>query len=214
MYDSIKTYLDQHNIQLIAVSKNRTLEEILNLYYKGQRAFGENKVQELLAKRSQLPPDIEWHLIGHLQSNKVKQIIPYISMIQSVDSEEILNTINKYSIKYNILTKVLLQVHIASEETKFGLSSEELFSLIDHVNVHPLSNIQICGLMGMATNTQDMTIVHYEFKHLHGLFAEIREKCSYLQPHFQHLSMGMSSDYKEAIEHGANMVRIGSALFQ
>jgi pyridoxal phosphate enzyme (YggS family) len=190
---------------LVAVSKTEPVEEIQKLYELGQRDFGENYVQELLEKKGVLPPDIRWHFIGHLQSNKVKYIVPFISLVQSVDSFKLLLEINKQSHKYNRVTDCLFQVHIAQEETKFGLNEKELMEAMNHPELPRLNHIRICGLMGMASFTDDMGKVASEYGYLKSLFD------SY--PAFSILSMGMSTDYKIAVEKGSTMVRIGSLLF-
>lgn len=189
---------------LIAVSKTKPAEAILELYNLGQRDFGENYVQELLGKYEQLPKDIRWHYIGHLQSNKVKYIAPFIHLIHGVDSLNLLKEINKQALKNNRIIDCLLQVHIAKEETKFGLDSDELDALLTG-DLSLLKNIRICGLMGMASFSNNIDLIRAEFKYLKSLFDKYTQLST--------LSMGMSSDYKVAIEEGSNMVRIGSLLF-
>jgi pyridoxal phosphate enzyme (YggS family) len=194
---------------LVAVSKIKPAEDILELYNLGQRDFGENYVQELVGKYEQLPKDIRWHYIGHLQSNKVKYIAPFVHLIHGVDSLSILKEINKQAVKNNRIIDCLLQIHIAKEETKFGLDEHELSKLHE---LHELKNIRICGLMGMASFSHNMDLVRAEFNYLKSLF----NKYAQLQTtnhKLQILSMGMSSDYKIAMEEGSNMVRIGSLLF-
>jgi pyridoxal phosphate enzyme (YggS family) len=209
LYKKIAAELTEKKVTLIAVSKTKPVEDILELYSLGQRDFGENYVQELVEKYEQLPKDIRWHFIGHLQSNKVKQIAPFISLIHSVDSEKLLKEINKEAKKNNRVIDCLLQVYIAKEETKFGLNDEELKELITRISdtnpTNSFQHINIKGLMGMASFTDDKEEVRKEFQHLKSLF----EKYSQLQI----LSMGMSADYEMAIEEGSNMVRIGSLLF-
>jgi len=197
---------------LVAVSKTKPAEDILELYNLGQRDFGENYVQELAGKYEQLPKDIRWHYIGHLQSNKVKYIAPFVHLIHGVDSLSLLKEINKQAIKNNRIIDCLLQIYIAKEETKFGLDEKELHELVQLHELHELKNIRITGLMGMASFSTNMDLVRAEFNHLKNLFDQ------YAQPQttnykLQTLSMGMSSDYKIAIEEGSNMVRIGSLLF-
>jgi PLP dependent protein len=192
-------------IKLVAVSKTKPVEDIKELYTLGQRDFGENYVQELLEKQILLFPDIRWHFIGHLQSNKVKYIVPFISLIQGVDSFKLLLEINKQSHKCNRVTDCLFQVHIAQEETKFGFNGEELKEAMNHSDLPKLKHIRLCGLMGMASFTEDMDKVESEYSYLKSLFD------SY--PEFSILSIGMSGDYKIAIKKGSNMVRIGSLLF-
>ena len=206
IYKEIIEELRQKNVTLVAVSKTKPVEDILELYHLGQRDFGENYVQELVEKYEQLPKDIRWHFIGHLQSNKVKQIAPFVSLIQSVDSEKLLKEINKQAKKKGRLIDCLLQVHIAKEETKFGLDENELETLAtDYTEDTDYKNISIKGLMGMASFTDDGKIVKKEFQSLKVLFEKYSQ--------FSILSMGMSGDYKMAIEEGSNMVRIGSLLF-
>jgi pyridoxal phosphate enzyme (YggS family) len=192
-------------VTLVAVSKTKPIEDILELYNFGERDFGENYVQELVEKADQLPKDIRWHFIGHLQTNKVKQIVPFVYLIQGVDSVKLLNEINKQAEKHSRIVQCLLQVHISQEETKFGFDENELFGL----QTSQFPNAKIIGLMGMATLTNDMNKVRAEFKHLKNIFSKIQAS----DPRLQTLSMGMSSDYKIAIEEGSNMVRIGSLLF-
>lgn len=198
---------------LVAVSKTKTPDEILTVYNAGQRIFGENKVQELLLKYEQLPKDIEWHLIGHLQTNKVKYIAPFVGLIHSVDSEKLLQVISREAVKCNRVIPCLLQVHIAEEETKFGFSEQELLTFLAHYTAKPLPNVLLCGLMGMATFTQNTEQIHKEFAQLAALFKRVVQQYVNLQPHFKVLSMGMSADYRIALEEGSNMVRIGSLIF-
>ena len=191
---------------LIAVSKTKPIEDIQALYNEGQRDFGENYVQELVDKEAVLPKDIRWHFIGHLQSNKVKFIAPFVYLIHGVDSVSLLQEINKQAAKNNRVIDCLLQVHIAAEETKFGFDEHELNQL--H-GLHELENVRIKGLMGMASFSDDMNLVRSEFKKLKQLYNQP----STLNSQLSTLSMGMSGDYKIAIEEGSNMVRIGSLLF-
>jgi len=212
-YRELIVELKAKNVTLVAVSKTKPVEDILELYHLGQRDFGENYVRELVEKYEQLPKDIRWHFIGHLQSNKVKLIAPFVSLIQSVDSKKLLKEINKEAKKNNRIIDCLLQIHIAKEETKFGLDEHELGEIRKATNYtndtnegnETYKNIYIKGLMGMASFTDDKEIVRKEFGFLKSLF----EKYSKLQT----ISMGMSGDYKMAIEEGSNMVRIGSLLF-
>jgi pyridoxal phosphate enzyme (YggS family) len=205
-YFRITDELAAKNVTLVAVSKTKPIEEILQLYELGQRDFGENYVQELLEKAKSLPTDIRWHFIGHLQSNKVKLIAPFVQLIQSVDSLKLLDEINKQGLKLGRRINCLLQVHIAKEETKFGLDEREVESTLTEVSSRP--GVALSGLMGMATFTGDMHQVNKEFTGLKELF----DRCF---PPGQSgiLSMGMSGDYVNAIEAGSNMVRIGSLLF-
>ena len=210
-YEQLIADLGSHHVTLVAVSKTKSVEEIKELYDLGQKDFGENYVQEVTEKQSQLPTDIRWHFIGHLQSNKVKQITPFIHLIQSVDSLKLLQEINKQGKKNDRAIDCLLQVHIAQEETKFGLDEGELNDLLNN-SISQYQNIRICGLMGMASLTDEMEKVKSEFKYLRSIF----EKHAKLQTSnfkLQTLSMGMSSDYFVAIEEGSNMVRIGSLIF-
>ena len=211
-YEQLIADLGSHHVTLVAVSKTKSVEEIKELYDLGQKDFGENYVQEVTEKQSQLPTDIRWHFIGHLQSNKVKQITPFIHLIQSVDSLKLLQEINKQGKKNDRAIDCLLQVHIAQEETKFGLDEGELNDLLNN-SISQYQNIRICGLMGMASLTDEMEKVKSEFKYLRSIF----EKHAKLQTSnfkLQTLSMGMSSDYFIAIEEGSNMVRIGSLIFR
>lgn len=203
------------NTKLVAVSKTKPVESIQKLYDEGQRVFGENKVQEILAKKDLLPSDIEWHLIGHLQTNKVKQILPFVSMIHSVDSLKLLFEIEKNAEHLNSQIDVLLQIHIAEEESKFGLDKNELIEILEYYtsSEEPLKHIRIRGLMGMATNTDNETKIRSEFKNLKGLFDFVKNTYLLNKKDFTELSMGMSSDYKIAIEEGSTLVRIGSLLF-
>jgi pyridoxal phosphate enzyme (YggS family) len=200
-YRKIKMELKE-KVQLVAVSKTKTAEDILTLYADGQRDFGENYVQELADKQARLPGDIRWHFIGHLQSNKVKQIIPFVHLIQGVDSLRLLKEIEKQAIRNGRKIDVLLQVHIAREETKFGFGAEEIEAAVGG----NWEGLRIRGLMGMASNTEDQEAVRSEFKGLKGLFDRYF-------PVGGVLSMGMSGDYKVAMEEGSTMVRIGSLLF-
>jgi pyridoxal phosphate enzyme (YggS family) len=213
-YGEIIQELAPRTVSLVAVSKIRTDKEIIELYNEGQRDFGENYVQELVEKQLLLPDDIRWHFIGHLQSNKVKLIIPFVHLIHGVDSLKLLKEISKQAAKLGRVVHCLLQIHIAEEQSKFGLNEEELLNTIAEVKQKPLefSNIYIDGLMGMATFSYDEEKVRGEFKYLKYLFDKYKEvempNCN-----FSILSMGMSDDYKWAIEEGSTMVRIGSLLF-
>lgn len=202
-------------VKLIAVSKTHPAELIREAYDAGQRAFGENRVQEMVAKQPLLPPDIEWHLIGHLQSNKVKYIAPFVHLIHSVDSYRLLETIDREAAKNQRVIDCLLQVHIAREETKFGLDRNELLLLINQAAQNGLAHIRIRGLMGMATNTPDEKQVENEFSGLKKLFDELAGSGLPLTDPsaFTLLSMGMSSDYVIAMKCGSNMIRVGSSIF-
>lgn len=201
------------SVKLVAVSKTKPAEDILEAYYSGQKIFGENRVQEILKKKDQLPSDIEWHLIGHLQSNKVRSIVPYVRMIQSVDSFKIISVINTESLKSNRITDCLFELHIAEEETKSGFSMNELDEMFDSQEFNYLRNVRICGVMGMATFTIDESQVRKEFRHLTGYFNTLKEKYFKTDPHFREISMGMSGDFQIAIEEGSTMIRIGSLIF-
>jgi hypothetical protein len=211
-YSGISKYCSEHGVTLLAVSKTKTPDEILAVYHQGHRIFGENKVQELVSKYETLPKDIEWHLIGHLQTNKVKYVVPFVAMIQSVDSWKLLREIDKEAKKKNRNVKVLLQIHIATEETKFGLSYEEAEQILSNPELKDLTGITVSGLMGMASLTDDEQQIRREFRGLKNFFERYRTlQASNIN--LQTLSMGMSSDYTLAIEEGSNMVRIGSAIF-
>lgn len=199
--------------QLIAVSKTHSVDKIQQAYDAGQRVFGENKVQELIPKYEALPKDIQWHLIGHLQSNKVKYIAPFVALIHSVDSLKLLQEIDKQGKKNNRVISCLLQVHIAKEETKFGLDDREVLELLESGDLNSLQNIRIIGLMGMATLTEDTDQIRREFRSLRELFEKIKMKDLPSNVEMKELSMGMSSDYQIAKEEGSTMVRVGSAIF-
>lgn len=211
-YQQLSEELNQKKVTLVAVSKTKPVEDIKALYDLGQKDFGENYVQELVDKAAQLSKDIRWHFIGHLQSNKVKYIAPFVHLIHGVDSLNLLKEINKQAAKNNRIIDCLLQVHIAQEETKFGLDEEELNLLISQCAGLLMANVRICGLMGMASFTDDIDIVRKEFQYLKTLFDK-HAKLPIANCKLQILSMGMSSDYKIAIEEGSTMVRIGSLLF-
>lgn len=202
-----------NGVQLVAVSKTHPVEALQEAYNAGQRAFGENKVQELLQKQPLMPADVEWHLIGHLQTNKVRQVLPYVRMIHSVDSQRLLETIDREAQRINRVVDCLLQVHIACEDTKFGLSDQELRRLMDDGLLAQLRNVRVVGLMGMASFTDSQEQVRTEFRHLRSLFAELRQQHESDMPHFTELSMGMSHDFLLAVEEGSTMVRVGSLIF-
>ena len=208
----VKSAIGTDKVTLVAVSKTHPAEKIQALYDAGQRDFGENRVQELLSKQPQLPVDIRWHLIGHLQTNKVKYIAPFVHLIHSVDSPKLLKEINKEAVKNNRVIDCLLQIYIAKEESKFGLSEEEVLVLLESAEYKGMQNIKIRGLMGMATNTDDNAIVRREFQSLKKFFDTVKQS-HFAGGNFEILSMGMSSDFKIAVEEGSTMVRIGSALF-
>ncbi|MEM9076589.1 MAG: YggS family pyridoxal phosphate-dependent enzyme [Bacteroidota bacterium] len=197
------------NVTLVAVSKTKPNEDILEAYNTGHRVFGENKIQDMTQKWEQLPKDIEWHMIGHVQRNKVKYMAEYVSMIHGVDSLRLLTEIDKQAKKHNRTISCLFQMHIAQEETKFGLDLEELNEIIASDAFKALQNVKIVGLMGMATFTEDTNQIRQEFTHLKSIYDSLASKL----PHVNVLSMGMSGDYGIAIEEGSNMVRIGSSIF-
>lgn len=214
-YNRILAELAPHKARLVAVSKVKPAADIQSLYDAGQRIFGENYVQELQEKHPILPSDIEWHFIGHLQSNKVKYIAPFVSMIHAVDSLRLLEEINKQAAKHNRIIRCLLQVHIAEEETKFGLDETELQELLTQWKEQPdkFRNVRIAGFMGMATNTDNMEQVRAEFRHLKNLQAQLKASFAPGDEQLAELSIGMSGDYTIALEEGSTMVRIGSMLF-
>ena len=206
-YLILQKELSNHGVSLIAVSKTKPIEDILELYELGHRDFGENYVQELVEKQSVLPKDIRWHFIGHLQSNKVKYIAPFVELIHGIDSFKLLKEVDKNGLKFGRTINVLLQAHIATEETKFGLDASELDQIIQSATV--FTNVSINGLMGMASFTEDNAQVKREFQQLKQLFDKFKPQI----PTFTILSMGMSGDFNIAIGEGSNMVRIGSLLF-
>src|SRR5690606_2139451 len=200
-------------VTLVAVSKTKPAEMILDAYAAGQRHFGENKVQELTEKQEQLPKDIYWHLIGHLQTNKVKYIAPFVHLIHAVDSLKLLKEINKQAKKNNRIISCLLQFHIATEDTKFGMTRAEAEELINSDAYQEMENVKLCGVMGMATFTDNESRVREEFHHLKNEFEYFREKYFSDTDQFSIISMGMSGDYQLAIEEGSTMVRVGSSIF-
>ena len=201
------------NIQLICVTKFHTDAVIMEAYHAGEKVFGESRVQEFLPKRERLPKDIHWHFIGHLQRNKVKFLIPGVDLIHGVDSVRLLKEIDKQAKLSDCQVNCLLQVHIADEQTKFGFSAEELVALLQGNFSHNYPNINLCGLMGMATFTEDKAQVRKEFQSLKKLFDTLKKEYQADNPHFTELSMGMSDDYAIAIAEGSTMVRIGTAVF-
>jgi len=201
------------HVKLIAVSKTMPDALIMEAYAAGQRLFGENKAQELSAKMERLPKDIQWHFIGHLQTNKVKYIAPQVHMIESVDSLKLLTEINRQAAKNNRIIRCLLQFHIAEEDTKFGLDLPEAQALLEAIPAASLHNVRICGVMGMATFTEDFSQVRREFRQLKSLFDTIKHKYFAGDAGFSEISMGMSGDFLIAIEEGSSMVRIGSSIF-
>lgn len=214
-YREIKARLDADNVSLVAVSKFKEISDIAVLYEAGQLDFGENYVQELVSKQAALPAAIRWHFIGHLQRNKVKYIAPFVSLIHGVDRYELLQEVNKQAQKNNRLIRCLLQMHIATEETKFGMDEKEAVELLDFytANKDDFKNVAITGLMGMASFTDDEDQVRREFRKLKSLFDIFKSSYFLGDDHFKTLSMGMTDDYPVAIEEGSTMVRIGRALF-
>jgi pyridoxal phosphate enzyme (YggS family) len=201
------------SVKLVAVSKTRPVEDILVAYNCGYKCFGENRVQELLSKKDDLPEDIEWHIIGHLQSNKVKLIAPFISMIESVDSFKLLSVINNEAHKVGRIINCLLQIHIATEDTKFGFSIEEILSMVHSEEFLSLNSVRICGLMGMSTFTDNEDQIRKEFRFLKECFFNLKNNSFSGKPEFCEISMGMSGDFKIAIQEGSTIIRIGSLIF-
>ncbi len=213
-WNDLATEFSAKGVTLVAVSKTKPASDIQALYDAGQRDFGENYVQELTEKEAALPKDIRWHFIGHLQSNKVKYIAPFVHLIHAVDNVKLLAEINKQAIKNNRTIDVLLQMYIASEESKFGMDEDEINTLLKEMKSgNTLTNIRICGLMGMASFTENMDQVKLEFTRLYTFFKTLSGGAFAGQPSFNTCSMGMSGDYNLAIACGSNMVRIGSLLF-
>ena len=213
MFTKLLTQLGERGVTLVAVSKTHPPERILEVYRQGQRIFGENRPQEMLQKRAALPADIEWHLIGHLQTNKVKMVAPFVAMIHSVDSLKLLQEIDRQAARNNRVIDCLLQFHIAREETKFGLDETEARALVAGPEYRQLHNVRLCGVMGMATFTDDETRVRSEFRSLKNIFDRLKKEFFAESPHFRHISMGMSGDWPVAVEEGSTMVRIGSLIF-
>ena len=210
--EQIKSNIPKH-VTLVAVSKTKPIESIQELYNAGQRVFGENRVQELVEKHEELPKDIKWHLIGHLQRNKVKYIAPFIEMIHSIDSERLLDEVNIQSKKNNRKIKVLLQFYIAQEETKFGFDWVEIQDIFSRRAPESFDSIEFCGVMGMASFSDDESQVRNEFKKLKQIFDQLKQTYFLGSTSFSEISMGMSGDYQTAIEEGSTMVRVGSSLF-
>ncbi len=201
------------SVKLVAVSKTKPVNQILEAYYAGQKCFGENRVQEILLKKDLLPSDIEWHLIGHLQSNKVKFVVPFISLIHSVDSFKLLSSINSGASDIKRVIDCLLQIHIAREETKFGFNMKEIEEMVVSSEFSGLNSIRICGVMGMATYTSDINQVQKEFRYLKECFNNLKRLYFSSNPFFREISMGMSGDYKIALNEGSTILRIGSLIF-
>lgn len=201
------------DVTLVAVSKTKSDQQILEAYHEGQKIFGENKVQELVQKYESLPKDIQWHMIGHLQRNKVKYIVPFVSLIHGVDSYKLLKEINKEGVKNNRVVDVLIQMHIAQEETKHGFTFDEVQEMFNDSEFSLMNNIRIRGLMGMASYVDDQSQISDEFRGLNNLFLTLQSHFFKYNPNYDILSMGMSGDYQLAIEEGSTMVRIGSSIF-
>ena len=200
-------------VKLVAVSKTKSNEAIMEAYQVGQRIFGENKVQELVRKWESLPKDIEWHFIGHLQSNKVRLIVPFVAMVHSVDSLKLLKTINDEAKHVGRVIPCLLQFHIASEESKFGFSPEDAVQMLSAIKLSDYENVTMSGVMGMATFTDDVALINQEFSNLSGIFQNLKEVFFRGNDNFREISMGMSNDYQYAIENGSTMIRVGSTIF-
>ena len=211
-YLAFKEHLPEQ-IKLVAVSKTKPAEEILEVYQAGHRVFGENKAQEMVPKYESLPKDIEWHMIGHLQTNKVKFIAPFVAMIHSVDTLKLLKAIDKEAKKNDRVIPCLLQFHIAEEETKYGLSLEEAEDILGSESFSGMENIEIQGVMGMATFTDNLEKVQREFRHLKQIFDHLKQRYFLEDTVFSEISMGMTDDYQIAIEEGSTMIRVGSAIF-
>lgn len=212
VYEEI-LYEIPENVQLIAVSKTKPNAEVEAAYALGQRHFGENWAQEVKQKYEDLPKDICWHFIGHLQTNKIKYIIPFVHLIHSIDSFKLLLEVNKLAQKHNRVVGCLLQFHVATEETKFGFSMDECLEMLENPQFKELKNVEIRGIMGMASLTDDQAQIHREFHQLHEYFQFLKEKYFAHQESFKDISMGMTDDYKIAIEEGSTMIRVGSAIF-
>ena len=200
-------------VTLVAVSKTKPISDLQEAYDAGQRVFGENYPQEMRDKHEVLPQDIQWHFIGHLQTNKIKYIIPYVTLIHSIDTANLLEAVNKEAKKHDRVVDCLLQFHIALEETKFGLDLDEARQLLDSEAFKQMENVRICGVMGMGTFTDNMDEVRKEFKHLKSIFETLKKDYFANQPQFKEISMGMSEDYPIAIEEGATLIRVGSKIF-
>jgi PLP dependent protein len=210
---AIRNEVERVRVKLIAISKTKSAEEIMEAYDAGQRVFGENQVQELVEKQQQLPADIEWHLVGHLQTNKVKYIAPFVSLIHSADSLKLLQEIDKQAQKHQRVIDCLLQIYIADEDTKFGLDHSEAIELLRSEEFAGLKHVRIVGVMGIATNTENPKQIKEEFYELKIFFLGLKESFFKDKDYFREISMGMSSDYKIAIEQGSTMIRVGSTIF-
>ncbi|MBR6540572.1 MAG: YggS family pyridoxal phosphate-dependent enzyme [Bacteroidales bacterium] len=213
--DNIKRYTNElpSTVKLVAVSKFNPNQAIIEAYNAGQRVFAESRPQEMLSKVQSLPNDIQWHFIGHLQTNKLKMVLPYVSLIHSIDSLKLLNEVNKYAVNHNLKINCLLEMHIAQEESKQGFDKEEILDIMEKTAANPLQGVNICGLMGMASFVDDADQITREFTLLKTFFDNVKEKFISTHPYFTELSMGMSGDYKIAVALGSTMVRIGTSIF-
>lgn len=209
---SIKATLPD-GVTLIAISKTKPVSDVQEAYDAGQRVFGENHALEMRDKHEALPKDIQWHFVGHLQTNKIKYIVPFVTLIHSIDSSRLLEAVNAGGAKCDRVVDCLLQFHIASETTKFGLDMDEAKALLDSDTFKNMHNIRICGVMGMATFTDDEVEIHKEFKNLHSIYETLKQEYFHQTPYFKEISMGMSDDYPIAIEEGSTMIRLGSKIF-
>lgn len=201
------------NVRLVAVSKFHPLEKLMEAYSAGQRIFGESRVQELVQKAQEMPADVQWHFIGHLQTNKVRALLPHVSLIHSVDSERLLDCIDKEAERIGRTVDVLLQIHVAQEEAKFGFTLQEITQLANSGKLTAMSHVRVVGVMAMATNTDDDAEIRREFAEAHHVFYTLKDGCFFGDEHFCELSMGMSDDYRLAIAEGSTMVRIGTTIF-
>lgn len=201
------------NVRLVAVSKFHPVEKLMEAYSAGQRIFGESRVQELVQKAQEMPADVQWHFIGHLQTNKVRALLPHVSLIHSVDSERLLDCIDKEAERIGRTVEVLLQIHVAQEEAKFGFTLQEITQLANSGKLTAMSHVRVVGVMAMATNTDDDAEIRREFAEAHHVFYTLKDGCFFGDEHFCELSMGMSDDYRLAIAEGSTMVRIGTTIF-
>ena len=201
------------NVRLVAVSKFHLVEKLMEAYSAGQRIFGESRVQELVQKAQEMPADVQWHFIGHLQTNKVRALLPHVSLIHSVDSERLLDCIDKEAERIGRTVDVLLQIHVAQEEAKFGFTLQEITQLANSSKLTAMSHVRVVGVMAMATNTDDDAEIRREFAEAHHVFYTLKDGCFFGDEHFCELSMGMSDDYRLAIAEGSTMVRIGTTIF-
>ena len=201
------------NVRLVAVSKFHPVEKLMEAYSAGQRIFGESRVQELVQKAQEMPADVQWHFIGHLQTNKVRALLPHVSLIHSVDSERLLDCIDKEAERIGRTVDVLLQIHVAQEEAKFGFTLQEITQLANSGKLTAMSHVRVVGVMAMATNTDDDAEIRREFAEAHHVFYTLKDGCFFGDEHFCELSMGMSDDYQDAIAEGSTMIRVGTAIF-